>query len=447
MKYMLQWLLMIAVFFLAPLPSEAQETENMPAYFVEAAVSSSDVFVGQQVTYSFRLYTSAVLPQAEYVPPDFEGFWRSEMGPVTSTVESVGGTFYTVTRLDTALFPLTTGDLTIAPALLVFPETVFRAAEVLESGAAAVRVRPLPSGAPESFTGIVGALEVESGFAQREVRAGEPVTLRVTVRGNGNIEQMPPPYLPLPTGWRAYNGRIVYRAEVIGEQLIGEKTFEWLVVVTQSGTQTLPSVELAYFDPDTTAYRVVSTAPLTLAIAPNEAVVDDTQPEAAAAAPASNQPVTLRPVSTVFAASDPVGPPWPLWAAPAAAAAAVWLWERRKRRSQDRGDRAEKALARAQRRLNALRSANPDLTGREIVLIVQSYVADKLNQPGSVNTLSAVTEALRGHSVGADTANQLQHCLDLADQVRFAPGSDVNLLKLIQRTSAVLSRVDAQWQN
>ncbi|MGQ9887921.1 MAG: BatD family protein [Aggregatilineales bacterium] len=444
---MLRWLLIIAVFFPALLLSQAQETENTPAYFVEAAVSSSDVFIGQQVTYSFRLYTSAVMPQAEYVPPDFEGFWRSEMGPVTSTVESVGGTFYTVTQLDTALFPLTTGNLIIAPALLVFPETVFRAAEVLESNVAAVRARPLPSGAPENFTGVVGALEVEAAFAQREVRAGEPVTLRVTVRGNGNIEQMPPPHLSLPTGWQAYNSRTAYRAEVVSEQLIGEKTFEWLVVVTQSETQTLPPIELAYFDPDMAAYRVVSTAPLTLVIVPREVAADDTPLAATTAAPTSGQLVTLRPISSVFAVSDPAGPPWPLWAAPAAAAAAVWLWRQRKRRNLNRGYQAKQALARAQRRLKVLPSANPDLTGLEITLIVQSYVADKLNQPGSVNTLSAVKEALRRHNVGAETTGQLQNCLDLADQVRFAPRSDVNLPQLIQRTSVVLGQVDAQWQD
>lgn len=445
MRYIVRWLLMIAVFLLTPLSSKAQENENTPPYFVEAVVSSSDVFIGQQVTYSFRLYTSAVLPQAEYVPPDFEGFWRSEMGPVTSTVESVGGTFYTVTQLDTALFPLTTGDLTIAPALLVFPETVFRAAEVLESGAVTVHVRPLPSGAPESFTGIVGALAVEGVFAQQGVRAREPLTLRLTVRGNGSMEQMPPPDLPLPAGWQAHNSRTVYRAEVIGEQLVGEKTFEWLVTATQSGTQTLPPVELAYFDPDTAAYRVVSTAPLMLEIAPGEAAVDDPQPAAATAAP--GQPVTLRPISSVIVASDPVAPSWPLWAAPAAAAAAIWLWQRRRQRGNHRGNRADRVLARAQRQLNTLRGADPDMQGRQIVLIVRSYVVDKLGQPETVGTLSAITEALRGHGVGADTINQLQSCLDLADQARFAPGSDVELLKLIERTNAVLSRVDAQWQD
>lgn len=447
MRHAVRWLLMIAVFFLALLPSEAQESGNTAPYFVEAAVSSSDVFVGQQVTYSFRLYTSVALPQAEYVPPDFEGFWRSEMGPVTSTVESVGGTFYTVTQLDTALFPLTTGDLTIAPALLVFPETVFRAAEVLESGPVTVRVRPLPSSAPEGFTGIVGALAAESAFARQDVKAGEPVTLRLTVRGNGNMEQMPPPDLLLPAGWRAYNSRTVYRAEVIGEQLVGEKTFEWLVTAAPSGTQTLPPVDLAYFDPDTAAYRVVSTASLTLEIAPGETTMDDPQPAAVGTAPASGQPVMLRPVSSVLATSEPVEPSWPLWAAPAAAAVAIWLWERRRQRSKYKGSRADRALARAQRQLKALQGSDPDLEGRQIALIVRSYMADKLGQPGTVSTLSATTEALRGHGIGTDTINQLQSCLDLADQVRFAPTGDVNLLALIQRTSAVLSRVDAQWQD
>jgi len=415
-----------------------------PAYFVRAAVDRDEVYIGQQVRYSFRLYTTAALPQGEYLPPGFAGFWRGDMGAVTSGVEQLDGRAYTVTRLDTALFPLVTGDVTIDPALLVFPATVFQDAETLATEAIRLRVLPLPAGAPEAFSGTVGALTAAAGLDRQQVMVGEPFVVRLVVRGSGNIEQMPPPQVPLPPGWSIYPGRTVYSAEVERDTLVGEKVFEWSVTAAQSGDHTLGPIELAYFDPDAGAYVPVSTAPLTVEVMPAPAAPEGGQPAAPVVA-APGAPALL-PVTAGQGAA--AGPPWPLWAAPAALPALAWLWRRRIRRQQaGSAARRAQALDRARRALRAAQKAEPDAAGRQLTLAVLAYVGDKLGREAAAVTRDDARAALRAHGVETETARQLMACLTLADQARFAPADVETAAPLLERTAAILSRVDAQWRS
>lgn len=414
------------------------------AYFVRAAVDRDEVYIGQQVRYSFRLYTTTALPQGEYVPPGFAGFWRGDMGAVTSGVEQLDGRTYTVTRLDTTLFPLVTGDVTIDPALLVFSATVFQEAETLATDAVRLRVRSLPAGAPEAFSGTVGALTATAEPDRQQVMMGEPFVVRLTVRGTGNIEQMPPPQVPLPAGWSIYPSRTAYSAEVEHGTLVGEKTFEWFVTAAQSGDYTLGPIALAYFDPDAGVYIPVNTLPLAVEVMPAPLPPDSSQPAAPMAASAAPAllPVSAGPVVTA------AGPPWPLWAAPAVLSALAWLWQRRRRRQQaGSAARRAQALDRAQRALRAARKAEPDAAGRQLTLIVLAYAADKLGQEPVAVTRDDARAALRAHGVEAELTRQLMGCLALADQARFAPADVETVTPLLERTAVVLGKVDAQWRS
>jgi hypothetical protein len=420
----------------------AQDAGATPSYYVTATVDREEVYIGQQVVYSFRLYTTAALPQGEYLPPGFAGFWRSDMGPVTSTVERLDGTFFTVTRLDTALFPLVTGDVTIDPALLVFPATVFRDEETLVTGAIRLRVLPLPAGAPETFGGLVGVATVTAALDQPQVIVGEPVRLRLTVRGSGNVEQMPPPEVPLPDGWSIYADGTAYRAEVERGQVVGEKVFEWLITAEESGTYTLePPITLAYFNPETGVYETVSAPPLALDVLPapdGDPAVEEVAVPAPASAPA------LLPVSAASALAT--RPPWLLWAAPVTLALLAWLRRRRvQRRLVGSAARRSQALAQAQRTLRAARGADPDTAGRQLVRAVLTYVADRLGREPATVTREDAAAALRRHGVEDSTAAQLEGCLALADEGRFGPADGAQTAPLIDRTLIVLSKVDAQW--
>src|SRR5262249_13535931 len=83
---------------------------------------------------------------------------------------------------------------------------------------------PLPEACrPASFTGAVGTFTLAATASPLEVRAGDPVTVAVTLRGTGNLEHAEPPSIP------GNDTLKVYPPSVAGESQRGamlEKRFE-----------------------------------------------------------------------------------------------------------------------------------------------------------------------------------------------------------------------------
>src|ERR1700722_2707583 len=67
-------------------------------------------------------------------------------------------------------------------------------------------VKPLPAeGVLPGFNGAVGEFQIEPPkLSTNEVRAGEPVTLTVLIRGEGNLSRLTPPAPPSPREWQTF---------------------------------------------------------------------------------------------------------------------------------------------------------------------------------------------------------------------------------------------------
>ena len=110
--------------------------------------------------------------------------------------EQVNSRGYRVTELRTILFPTVIGEQVIEPAMLTIPSSLFQRGMSLQTEPISVNVKPLPEPIPADFSGAVGQYSL-SAMAQTEagesgnllsVQVDEPVTLRVTLEGAGNLE-------------------------------------------------------------------------------------------------------------------------------------------------------------------------------------------------------------------------------------------------------------------
>ena len=228
------WLLLIVC--LVPV-AQAQED-----YFVVASVSSSTPYVGQQVTYIFRLYsTVSRTNRGSVVDPSFDGFWEHEFNTVQQYNTIVNGQSYEVKERRVALYPTYAGNIRIDPTAFVIPDDPLQAGEVLFTEAVDVQVQPLPvQDDLVGFNGAVGQLEMQPTLDRQTTTVGEPLTLRLTVRGSANLEQLTAPQLPQTEAWRIYANPAAFVAEETEGLLVGEKTFEWLFTPLLAGQQNLP---------------------------------------------------------------------------------------------------------------------------------------------------------------------------------------------------------------
>jgi hypothetical protein len=420
-------------------------------------VDNPTPFVGQQVTYTFRLYHAVDLENLLFQPAGFEGFSRAAVASgvpgalaFTRSYASVAnGTQYQVSELDTILFPLRSGDIEIAPSVLLLAETVFRDEQELTTNPVQIQVQPLPDGAPAEFNGAVGRFEMQAVLDRASAALGEPLTLQLTITGSGNFEQLAPPELPTPAGWRVYENRARQSTGVTGGLLVGEKTFEWLIVPNETGTQTLPEISLTFFDPETLAYHSVSTLPVTLEIFPAEgesSQLPSLLDESFALEQSSQR---LRPIPAAIQSTDlyPGIGFWLLWVLPPGVAALSWAWAGHQRHKQvDRVKiRQSKALRRAQAHLQNTSKLRSNDGCRVISEAIFLYFADKLDTVSTGLTQVDVIQAMETCEISNSLRQRVITCLALADEGQYAPVDAVDIQSLHQETLDALTVLDERW--
>jgi BatD DUF11 like domain len=429
-----------ALILLCGVKAQAQDT-NLD-YFVEADVNNPMPFVGQQIIYRFRLYI-AVDEKVFYGSPDFQGYWKAEMGRTDASAQR-NGRSYNVIQFDTALYPTYPGEIVIAPATITIPDTVFQDGEVLVSNSIVIQSRPLPEGAPENFGGAVGDFTMQATLDQQSLALGEPFSLRLIVTGTGNVEQLPAPDLPLPADWRVYPNPTAYRSAVQNGILVGEKTFEWLIAPAQAGSQTLPEITLHYFDPANLVYRSASSAAVNLEILPAEE--SPTQIAAVLAQPA----LAIKPISASLQSGQPGVSLffWILWLIPPAVLGGVWWWTRQQSiiKSNRLKSQQSRALLRAKEHLQAARKMPSDLVYRRTAETILTYLGDKLDVSPANVVQSQLRDLMVKRGASESLVDNVLACLEWAESGRYAPIEEVNILPLIEQTYKALATLDSTWK-
>ena len=141
-------------------------------------------------------------------------------------------------------------------------------------------------GRPPDFSGAVGQFKISSELSERQVTAGDPVTLRMTVSGEGNFDRVASSMLTDVEHWKTYQPTPRFTT-ADGTSNRGEKTFEQPLVAMQPGKQSLPPLRFSYFDPVNRRYETAHTEPIALDVVPAAtfAAAPQTNPSAPPATP------------------------------------------------------------------------------------------------------------------------------------------------------------------
>lgn len=431
----LAWLVSVVLLWLMP----GQGIVAQPAtYRVVATVDLPVPVVGQQVIYTFRLY-AVTLPVYDYTPPDFAGWWLGET--LTSrAVEVVDGTSYQVLTIETLLYPARAGNLTIQPATLVIPATVFTDRVVLTTEAVTVQVQPLPNDAPRNFKGAVGRFDTDITLDKTTVMLGEPVMLRYKITGSGNIEQLAPPELMLPDGWRAYANPSITQMQTRG---FGERTFEWRLIPEKAASYEFPAMPFRYFDPQTGQYEVSLNPSFQVDVLPSASGQREL-PTFTRNAGSGNAPAALA-IKAVppDLQTDASGISGLFWLLPPGGVLVVWSIREglNRRRVSLARQRQLQALQAAKARLqHARKTKDQQQAFRLIYETICQYAADKLNLPAA--TPYDIIEV--GQQERLNMAEVL-NCLQLAEDGRYTPPGIISVEALAAKTADALTVLDKGW--
>jgi len=249
--------------------------------FVRVEMSKQNVFKGEQLVATVKLYINPNIPIAgfdEVNLPTYEGFYTQDVEipqQVNFTREVYENKIYQVGVLKkTILFPQQNGRLTVEPvnmSLLVqqqvkqrsFFDDFFNSFRTVKttitSKPVTVNVKDLPQ-APPNFMGGVGNFGITSNISSEDVTTNDAVTLKVTINGAGNIRLVNTPKLQLPSDFEVYDPKTTDNVSVTGSGVSGTKTIEYLFQPRFEGEYEIPAIPFTYFNPATGSYETKSTS-------------------------------------------------------------------------------------------------------------------------------------------------------------------------------------------
>ncbi|QQR42952.1 protein BatD [Myxococcus xanthus] len=242
--------------------------------FLRASLDRDNVYVGEQVTLSLYIYSRVDLSSVDAVTmPKLEGFWTEEVESPTQlsgeqrVVDGIPYRAYLLRRR--AIFPVKSGTLSITPAeadittgFLFAGHRVHRVSNALK-----VKVKPLPPGGPEDMPNAhVGNWRLSMDVSQTRVELGQPVTVKVSLEGVGNVKNVTPPALKGPAALKIYDPTTTDKVSPQRHRVQGRRVMEYLVMPQRTGSFTLPALEFTYFDPRARKYEVARTDPVTITV-------------------------------------------------------------------------------------------------------------------------------------------------------------------------------------
>lgn len=247
--------------------------------FLTAEIFPKTLYVGQQAGWQVKVYTLVGLDGADAVEwPDFKGFFAKEKRRFDTGVDYVtlkGKKYATKILYEESLFPQEAGELTVAPARVRIgieqPGSIgafLGSTPVqLETNPVTVKVLPLPQPVPAHFSGGVGHYEWSLVADKDTLSTDDALTLKVSLKGNGDARRFSAPVFNIPAGLEAFDPKTLNEEEYDnGQELLHEQTLEYAIIPKAPGHYTMLP-EMVYFDVDSNRYITLRpSAPINLRI-------------------------------------------------------------------------------------------------------------------------------------------------------------------------------------
>jgi tetratricopeptide (TPR) repeat protein len=464
-------------------PSTGQSGAAARALRLTASVPQQEMYLHERVPLDVTLYVGSIrVADLQYPTLDADGLSVDKFPEPSQRQQAIDGETFQVVHFQTTVVPLRTGTLTVGPASLqlnvltqrrgsLFNDPFFqqffqddpfsteRRRVELHSDPITLNVLPLPEeGKPAGFSGAVGRFTLQVSAAPTEVTAGDPITLRMTLNGSGNLAEATPPQLVSTDGFRTYETQ-PGKSESSGPGTATiAKSFEQVLIPNDAHVRAVPAVRFSYFDPQAHRYETARTDPIALVVRPPQNAAR--QEVFAAGTPGQRvAPEEKLGHDIVYIKDDPgvlsarsdhwYGSPffW-LWQPMPLLlfAAAAWYDRRRQRLTGDvryarfsrAGKQARQGLAAAQKALAEGESAAfYDAVSRTM----QEYLAAKLDlPPGAIDA-----DAIARRGVAAGSVHHIAQFFATCEQIRFAPSSsDGDMRGVLTLAQEIVRRLERQ---
>ena len=444
--------------------------------FIKVSANKQRVHEQEPILLTYKVYTLVDLTQLEGKMPDLTGFHSQEVKmPQQKSfhIESVNGRNYRcVTWSQYVMYPQMTGDLEIPS--ITFNGTVIQQnrnvdpfeaflnggsgyvevkrsikARSIKAPGLKIHVDPLPK-RPDNFSGGVGKFNISGQLNKTEVKANDPITVRVVVGGIGNLKLIKQPVVNFPKDFDKYDPKVTDKTKLTANGVEGNMIYDFLAVPRNQGKYTIPPVEFTYYDVAANAYKTIKTQAFELEVEKGDGnggtAVDFTDEKNQDIHAIKTGKVVRKDAASLFFGSASY---WIVLALLLAAFIALMIIFRR--RAIENADivkmRGKKANKVANKRLRAAHKLM--VAGKqgefydEVLRALWGYMGDKLNIPVSELSHDNIADKLAEHHVDEQTVASFIEALDECEFERYAPGDAAgNMNKTYESAATAIEKIE-----
>ncbi len=461
------------------LPSKTQNiTVSGEDLYLEASVDKKRAYINEQITLTLKFYQAVnLLKSPDYTPPALTGFWVEDLPPQKQYYETRNNRRFAVTEIKTALFPTSSGKMTVGPATLkclvenygalfrdpfkiIDPALLMPQSreKILSSKPLEVEILLLPEkDTPANFKGAVGRFSLNASLDKKQTEVNQPLTLKISLSGVGNIKSLTEPVLPQLADFRIYNSGSSEKISKNNYVVQGSKNFEEVLISKSPGKFRLPPVEFSYFDLSSRSYKTLKSKPQEITVVPGAGY--------AASLPSSLNELDggVKDINYLKTKVKKLGKketllyqkPWfvALQLLPLLGLGFTWRYKNHLDKLQTdvvylRNRRASKLAKKRLETANRLLAENKRKEFyAEIARAILGYLGDRLNLPPASLTKEDLGRELVFKKFDNNYINQVLELLDTCDFARFAPASyeRSEMESFYQRAVACLTLLEENW--
>ncbi|MEA3328966.1 MAG: BatD family protein [Candidatus Omnitrophota bacterium] len=427
--------------------------------FLTIEAEKSNLFVNESIPLSIKLYINRLgVRDIQYPKFGHEGFSIKEFGQPERYRRTIGGIVYNVIEFNANMFAVRPGELSLGPArvdcnLVVRKQRRQRRSPFdgdffgsdifndffgryetypfqVASPALTINVQPLPlKGKPPGFKEAVGDFRFEAEVLPKELKAGDPITVTMTVSGAGNFDTVTNPVLGSKEGFKIY--------EPQAKQNQSTKVFEQVLIPQSEAITEIPKINFSFFNPQTKEYRSLTQGPFPISVAKPEGgelkIVEIPQ----AVAKTAKEELLGRDI--VYIKESPgklkrigryryqrVG----FWICRLVTliifiGLVTFHKHQEKLKTDERYARRLQAPAKARKGISeAQRFLGQEKSGEFFDCVHKTligYLADKLHLPAGGITIDAVREILENKKIDGEILDKLTNIFSACDMARYAP--------------------------
>ncbi len=443
--------------------------------FIKVSANKKRVYEQEPILLTYKVYTLVGLTSLRGDMPDLKSFYTQEVSLPTQksfSIETFNGRPYrTTTWSQYVMFPQMTGKLQIPSitfeGIVVQQNRNIDPFEAFFNGGSGyievkkkivapgidIEVVPLPE-RPAGFSGGVGHFTVSASLNKTETKANDPVSVRITVSGTGNLKLVKQPQIELPKDFDKYEPKVTDKTKLTTAGIEGSMIYDILIVPRHQGHYDIPPVSLTYFDTSSKTYKTVTSEPLMLDVAKGSgpsAMSDysgqqDLQELSRDIRYIKTGDVRQQGIDEFFFGSVPY---WITLAIMVLVFISLFVIFRQRaienaNVTKRRAGKANKVATKRLKTASKLMADNkPGEFYDEVLRALWGYVGDKLNIPVEQLSHDNISQRLSDRGVGEETIAQFMGALDECEFERYAPGDPKgNMNKVYEKAMTAIEQIE-----